>query len=114
MVWLDTSGRLLGISFTPLRQRSKPVAIDNTNAAFICGVEDTPEEDIPSITKCLAFDQGAEEPTWELILNNQAGNHMIGTAMSSGKLYVVTENGFMYVIEQVDRENQNQDENPQD
>jgi len=111
MVWVDISGRLLGISYTPLRQRSKPVAIDNTNAAFLCGVEDTPAEHIPSITKCLAFDQGSEEPKWELILNDRAGNHVIGTAMSAGKLYVVTENGFMYAIEQVGGENTSQDAN---
>lgn len=109
MVWVDVTGRLLGISWTSLRQRSKPIAIDNTNTAFICGVEDTPEEDLPSITKCLAFDPGTEEPKWELILNDQAGNDIVGTAMASGTLYVVTEGGFMYALDEINADNPNQE-----
>jgi outer membrane protein assembly factor BamB len=101
MVWVDVTGRLLGINWTSLRQRSKPIAIDSTNTAFICGVEDTPEESLPSITKCMAFDPGTEEPKWELILNDQAGNDIVGTAMASGTLYVVTEGGFMYALDQI-------------
>jgi len=112
MVWVDVSGKFLGVSWTNLRQNSKTLAIDKINTAYICGVQDTPNGDIPSITKCLAFDLAGEEPKWDLILTDQAGNNVIGTAMASGKLYVVTENGFMYAIEQVDGENQ--DANLQD
>jgi hypothetical protein len=100
MVWVDVSGKMLGISLTDLRQRSKLIAIDKTNSAFICGLEETPGETVPPITKCLAYDEGEEEPKWELILNEQGGNDVIGAALVPDALYVVTEGGFFYAINQ--------------
>ncbi len=108
LVWVDVTGRLLGISWTNLRQRSKPVAIDNTNTAVICGVENNPESEQGSITKCLAFEKGSDEFKWELILKDQEDD-VIGTAMALGKLYVVTETGSMFAITQLDGENSSAD-----
>jgi hypothetical protein len=109
IVWLDVSGRLLGISWTNLRQRSKPVAIDNTNTAVICGVENSLETDHPPITKCLAFAEGSDEPKWELILSEQEGDDVIGTAMANGKLYVVNEAGSIFVIDKLNGDNSTQE-----
>ena len=109
MVWVDVSGRLIGISWTDLRQLSMPVALDNTNTAFICGVENTPSEDLPSIIKCLALVAGQDEPDWELTLDDQSGNDVIGTAMGYGNLYIVTDGGWMFAIEPGMGETQSQE-----
>jgi peptide/nickel transport system permease protein len=100
MVWVDVSGKMLGISWTSLRRNSRLIAIDSSNTAYICGKQETAEESAHSITKCLAFDQAGEEPKWELILNEQDGNDVIGAALVPDTLYVVTEGGFLYSIEQ--------------
>ena len=110
MVWVDVSGRLLGISWTDLRQLSKPVALDNTNTAFICGVENTVGESSPSIIKCLALVAGQDEPDWELTLDDQNVNDVIGTAMGFGNLYVISDGGWMYAIEPGMGETQNQED----
>jgi peptide/nickel transport system permease protein len=104
MVWVDVSGKMLGISWTSLRRNSKLIAIDSSNTAYLCGEEETPEESVTSITKCLAFDQAGEEPKWELILNEQGANDVIGGALVPDTLYVVTEGGFLYAIEQDNEE----------
>jgi hypothetical protein len=98
MVWVDVTGKLLGISWTSLRQRSRPIAIDSANTAFICGVEDTPNG---SYTKCLAYSEGSDELEWELLLSEQ-GNEVIGTAMAAGKLFVVTDAGIIYALGQAE------------
>lgn len=99
LVWADTTGKLIGISWTNLRQRSRLVAIDASNTAFICGLEGTPEEELAPITKCLGYNEGGEEPIWELILTDQNDSDVIGAAMTPGRLYVVTEDGFFYTLE---------------
>ena len=107
IVWVDVTGKLLGISWTSLRQRSRVVAIDNTNTAFVCGVEDTQEADLPPITKCFALAAGNDEPLWELTLDDQVGSDVVGAAMNSGNLYVVTDAGVFFAIEQIPGETQN-------
>jgi len=100
LVWVDVTGKMLGISWTGLRRNSKLIAIDKTNTAFMCGVEETNGESGSSITKCIAYDQAQEDPKWEIILNEKDGNDVIGAALAPDTLYVVTDGGYFYAINQ--------------
>ncbi len=96
IVWMDVTGRLLGTGFTALRQKSKVVTVDATNTAYICGAEDIIGSELS--TRCLAYAEGREEPEWELVLGEEVRGYVIGTAFVLGRIYVVTEDGFFFVI----------------
>ncbi|UCC65405.1 MAG: ABC transporter permease subunit, partial [Anaerolineae bacterium] len=94
IVWLDTSGRVLGVMRHPVGG-GQIIGVDRDSTIHVCEAEPSPE--------CLAFAPGSEEPVWQVSL--EKGERVQGGAMLPGRLYVTfldKEGGFLYALENVE------------
>lgn len=98
IVWLDTSGRVLGVIRYPVG-RGQMIAVDQDSTAYVCRMGDTPK----SHPGCFAFAPGSEEPAWQVPL--EKGERVQGGAMVPGRLYVTflnKEGGSLYALGDVE------------
>lgn len=96
IVWLDTSGRVLGVIRHPVGG-GPMIGVDGGSTIHVCEAEPSPE--------CLAFAPGSEEPIWQVSL--EKGERAQGGALVAGRLYVTfvgREGGFLYAIGEPDQE----------
>ena len=94
IVWLDTSGRVLGVMRHPVGG-GQIIGVDRDSTIHVCEARRSPE--------CLAFAPGSEEPVWQVSL--EKGERVQGGAMVPGRLYVTfvdKEGGFLYALENVE------------
>lgn len=89
--WIDLDGHWLGVARYPLRP-SRIIAIDRSSTFYVCG------QRRGSGGECLAFKQGAKDPSWELPLPD--GASVVGGALVPERLYVVLEEGVLYAIDE--------------
>lgn len=95
MVWLDTSGRVLGVIRYPVG-RGHMIAVDRDSTAYVCGGQSPRHNPIP---ECIALVPGYEEPIWQVTL--ERGERVWGGALVAGRLYVTVgslEEGFLYAL----------------
>lgn len=90
IVWVDLKGNVLGTVIMPQRE-SRIIGVDNNSTLFVCG------QDRSIGTNCAAYDRGAEDPKWRVVVDKSAGLPN-GGALLSGKLYVTTDSGKLYAI----------------
>lgn len=91
LVWLQPTGQVLGTFQTPLFTTSDLLAIDEAATAYICGGTNR------NTVTCIAQAPGQAEPTWQLQLPQ--GYSLQGGALVPGRLYVTTQDGFLYAIQ---------------
>jgi peptide/nickel transport system permease protein len=99
LVWLDPSGKTLGISSSPLTLNSQMVAVDGGNTAYLCGM--TAHGETAWQLRCQAFAEGSEEPTWDMLLDEQMQD-LLGSALVPGRLYLTTSAGALYALGDVE------------
>lgn len=92
LVWLQPTGQVIGTFQTPhFTAASDILAIDDAATAYICG-----GTNLNTVT-CIAQAPGQEEPVWQLKLPQ--GYPHRGGALVAGRLYVTTQDGFLYAIQ---------------
>ncbi|OGO40987.1 MAG: hypothetical protein A2W36_03240 [Chloroflexi bacterium RBG_16_58_14] len=97
LIWLEPAGEVIGISSLPLSNNSILASIDSQNTAYVCGQEpDTGNQPPP---KCMAYRRGSAQPEWEIALEGSM-TEVSAAALAAGRLYVVTKDGFLFVIGQ--------------
>jgi hypothetical protein len=84
LVWLDMNSRILANTRFPARQ-SRMIGIDRDSVAYFCGLSD-----------CYALELGGEQPRWELNITD--GSWISGGALVPGRLYLVSEAGYLYAF----------------
>jgi peptide/nickel transport system permease protein len=95
VIWLEPAGEVIGVSTPPFGRNSVLASLDSQNIAYICGREaDTGNQPAP---KCMAYRLGSAQPEWELGLEGSL-DEVQAAALASGKLYVVTKDGFLFVV----------------
>jgi ABC-type dipeptide/oligopeptide/nickel transport system permease subunit len=95
VIWLEPAGEVIGISTPPFSRNSVMASLDSQNIAYICGREyDTGNQPPP---KCMAYRLGSAQAEWEIGLEGSLGE-VLAAALAGGKLYVVTQDGFLFVV----------------
>lgn len=91
LIWLDGHGNLKGNAYYPIRN-SQVIAVDQNATIYTCGNLDYGY----GLPECQAFSPASEEPTWKLLLEDSA--QVVGGALVPGRLYVASQEGFLYAI----------------
>jgi ABC-type dipeptide/oligopeptide/nickel transport system permease subunit len=95
IIWLEPDGEVIGISSMPFAKDSIVAGIDGQSIAYICGLEpDIGDQPAP---KCTAYQRGNTQPAWEIELVGSRAE-VSAAALAMGKLYIVTEDGFLFVV----------------
>jgi peptide/nickel transport system permease protein/oligopeptide transport system permease protein len=88
MIWMDLDGDVLGTA----RWQHRPgrlIGIDSNSIYYFCG---TPG----AVVECKAFDQANPEERWTLLLTQ--GGTVNGGAVTPGRLFVTTDEGWLFAI----------------
>lgn len=88
-VWMDLQGRLSGSAIAPRVGRSNMVGIDADKIIYACGPDNV------SLT-CYALEPSHEGTVWTLSLPESQIYR--GGAIIADRLYVVTHEGYLYLI----------------
>jgi peptide/nickel transport system permease protein len=91
LVWLQPTGQVIGTVQMPLFATSDLLAIDDAATVYLCG-----GTNLNSVT-CTAQAPGQAKPAWQLQLPQ--GYPYRGGALVPGRLYVTTQDGFLYAIQ---------------
>lgn len=94
LVWGDLQGRILTVSTPALVSPSFAIGVDAESKLYLCGVGDN------STAECQAYSSSSDLPLWEVSLGT--GVIPVGGAIAEGRLYVSSEQGTLFVIENVD------------
>ncbi len=95
MVWLDiNTGNTYGINSLNYPSGNF-IGIDVEDTVYICGYKGKPH--------CLAIKPGQKDPVWESILPDgqarlEESSDQIWGALSLGRLYVTTRDGYLYAL----------------
>lgn len=89
-IWVDRSGNVTGDVRFPHRETSV-IGLDGDGVAYICGTSR-----ITGKAECLALQPGLDEPLWTLEL--PFGAAVTGGAITPGRLYVATEEGYLMAL----------------
>ncbi len=90
IVWVDLKGNVLGTVILPQRE-SRIIGVDNNATLYICG------QPRGLGASCAAYERGAEEPKWELVLA-KTGGIPNGGALLPGRIYVTTQSGQLFAL----------------
>lgn len=86
-----TPDRRLLANFNYPQRSPRLIAVDAAERAYICG------ENRLAGVECIAFTPDEKEPGWVVELADASG-HITGGALAPGRLYVTTQDGYLYAI----------------
>jgi outer membrane protein assembly factor BamB len=89
-IWVDRGGNVTGDVRFPHRETSV-IGLDGSGVAYICGTSR-----VTGTAECLALQPGLDEPLWTLEL--PFGSVVTGGAVTPGRLYVATEEGYLMAL----------------
>jgi ABC-type dipeptide/oligopeptide/nickel transport system permease subunit len=89
-VVLSPDNRLL-TNFNYPQRSPRAVAVDAAGRAYLCG-----EKRVEGV-ECISLTPDQKEPAWQVDLPNSSG-HVTGGALAPGRLYVTTQDGYLYAI----------------
>jgi len=88
---LDQESNLRGNAFYETRN-SQVIAVDQNAHLYTCGNLDLGY----GLPECQAFSPGSAQPIWTLLLEDST--QVVGGALVPGRLYVASQEGFLYAI----------------
>lgn len=80
----------MGTVIMPLRS-SRVIGVDRNSTLYICGTRRSKG------LECAAYARGAEEPTWQVVLD-RSSNLPVGGALLPGREYVATGQGVLLAV----------------
>jgi peptide/nickel transport system permease protein len=93
--WLDPTGKILGNFSPPYNEKTRLIAIDGTDIAYICGFGYDYNQ--APLTTCEAYHQNGTEPIWTYAFP-EGTYGVLGGAMAHGRLYIITPDGSITAL----------------
>jgi peptide/nickel transport system permease protein len=92
VIWLDAKGELINPIDYPYMETEAVIGIDGSDVMFACGYL----HDLRKL-ECRANRPGRQKPEW--VYQFDEGSSSTGGAIIPGRLYVTTDNGMLYALE---------------
>ena len=97
LIWVSVDGKMLSASELPLSQNGRVIGLDGQGVVYVCGQDSRDYGSAATGVSCMACRQGSDDPLWSVALL-QARGKVMGGALLDGRLYVATEDGYLFAL----------------